>query len=334
MNTLYHWRKNFLWVGPFFLWFMFQPNSSLASDFLGLESTARSLMQRAVGPKGRTWLFEHLPGLFPVRIVCHWTPKGGKRVTILPGDSTPKSNEWVTLDCPSVFSMEISPGAQVRIESTKNDPAIQILEGVVQFTLQKGKFRIILPSNEWDANVRLEQTKVVVRVSSSGSDVLCQQGLWDLSSKRSSGLVTDRLGHLFCRGRIQMGKYSRYLSSGVWLSLVDFPTPIRAWPVRDINIFSSELGVSKDSLRGVFGLFIADNDPRSIRIWPPVNPELDRTCVIEKIDLARGEVTVLGEVKGKGPLSYSIPSGPSAYAALCTTSEGTKFLSDVLQVSK
>lgn len=212
-------------------------------------STLRDRVDEAVfsyAPRqARLFLFENMPGIFPVVLVCE-TRENGERQSVFSGD-TLGSDKELGFYCPGGVDGMIRPGGRLLLMPQGGAPGFKLLNG--QFTLN---FKERAPSVQTDY-YRLALAgqpagnRMAFSASHDGYTIGCLNG--SIEAQLTPALGSEgKANFLLSRDCLAKVKWSatspdKFLMPGDLLSLADLEKSRKDWAPQDLSSRLSELGI-------------------------------------------------------------------------------------------
>lgn len=201
-------------------------------DLAPLWDNLSRALQTPLYEDQRRQLSLHMPGIFPVRFTCLYTPAKGEWRTVLPGDEVNSFLVEGKLACTNGEEFVLQPNTSVRIWARRGTQVhLEIRRGMVAGRMRKLPLRLTLGDDYVDLRPRTEGRFLASYGGEEGSYVKCLEGHAQVSLSRSMQKPL-RLDSVDCRvDVVRAGEPQRFtIASGEEVFVSDLPVPIPGRP--------------------------------------------------------------------------------------------------------
>lgn len=124
----------------------------------------------------RIFLFENMPGLFPVAYVCEGRAEGAAAQSFFPGDLISAPDKDIPLFCPGDLSGVVQRGGELRLLPGGEGPEFFLVKGHLKLRLPKGK--VALQTDFYKLSLTGEAATNVLKFGASpdGYSIGCLSG--------------------------------------------------------------------------------------------------------------------------------------------------------------
>lgn len=213
-------------------------------------STLRARVDEAVftyAPRpARLFLFKHMPGLFPVLLVCE-TRDNGQKQSIFLGDELTAGDRDRDFFCPDGIEGRIRPGGRVKMVPQAGVASFKIISGQLSLAFKENAPSVQTDYYQLSLKGQAAGNRMNFSASHDGYTIGCLNGAIEA---KLTPLPAGEGKHNFLLARDCLVKLkwsstlpSKHLMPGDLLSASDLEKSRKEWAPQDLNSRLSEIGV-------------------------------------------------------------------------------------------
>lgn len=214
------------------------------------SSTLRTRVDEAVfsyAPRGvRLFLFKHMPGVFPVVLVCE-TRENGTRLSVFSGDELSAGDRDLSFFCPGGVEGTVRKGGQLRLMPQAGAPGFKLISGQFSLSFKESAPGIQTDYYQLTLKGQAAGNRMAFSTAHDGYAIGCLNGSIEgrLTSLPTAEGKSNFLLTRDCLVRLKWAANSpdKHLMPGDLLTSADLEKSRKEWAPQDLSSRLSEIGV-------------------------------------------------------------------------------------------